>query len=158
MFGVIRRLREHTALLSRRPDEYLGPAVGAEIGEFSATTVDGVTVSRAHLKGETLVAFFAHDCSPCHRELPNFVEYAGTHPGGRERVLAVVAGNAEEAADFLTALGPVAEVVLSERDGQLTRAFGVEAFPTLLKVVPGDAGRPVVGENAVDLSRPALTA
>jgi len=54
--GVIKRLREHTDLLAAGSN---APTIGIgqEVGEFSARTVDGETVSPDLLSGETVVAF-----------------------------------------------------------------------------------------------------
>ena len=53
---VVKRLREHTDLLAAGSN---APTIGIgqEVGEFSARTVDGETVSPDLLSGETVVAF-----------------------------------------------------------------------------------------------------
>ncbi|WFB10373.1 TlpA family protein disulfide reductase [Streptomyces sp. LX-29] len=157
--GVVRRLREHTELLANANSGLpAGIAVGEEIGDFTAATVDGETLRRADLDGETVVAFFSPTCQPCRRKMPKFVEFAKAMPGGRDRVLAAVIGDPDEAAEFAAQLGPVARVVVEGDDSGLVEAFRTSAFPTLLRVSPDEAGRLVVKATDVRLDRPALVA
>jgi hypothetical protein len=121
--GLIRRLRAQDA-----PQQHAGPptalGVGAEIEDFSTTTVNGEPVSRDGLTG--LVAFFSAGCKPCHDLLPRFVEHAAGL--SRERVLAVVTGDDREAVE---ALAPVARVVAEDYDGAVTTAFQNTWAPAL---------------------------
>jgi thiol-disulfide isomerase/thioredoxin len=149
IFGVIRRLREHTEALSGLslvggPSEVILPA-GSAVGPFVAVTVDGAAVSRDDLDGETLVGFFAPGCRNCEAQLPQFVELATRHPGGPHRVLAVVVGAPEPDAAASTggagsptvaALARVARVVLARPDAEVTKAFGVQGFPAYAVVGP----------------------
>ncbi|MEU1375407.1 TlpA disulfide reductase family protein [Streptomyces triculaminicus] len=162
--GVIKRLREHTAMLTKVAD---GGApgrppvikVGEQVGEFSAVSADGEALTRTSLSGDTLVAFFSPNCGPCHEMLPKFVEYARNVPGGREQVLAVVVGTADRARGQVAELGPVARVVVQEgSDTTVTDAFQVFGFPTLLQVTADAAGRPVITRNHVDLDAPVVAA
>jgi thiol-disulfide isomerase/thioredoxin len=130
-FGVIRRLREHTALLDRRVDgmspfEATRP-VGETVDDFAASTVDGEPISRDLLTGTTLVGFFSPSCAPCRERLPTFVEQARDH----EPVLAVVVApeGDEGAPAVVDELRPVARVVREAPDGPLATAFGVHGFP-----------------------------
>lgn len=128
--GVIRRLREHTALLSERAgaaDVMLD--VGEKPGDFSATTTDGERVSRETLIGEQLVGFLSPGCGPCKEILPRFVERAAV--AGRANALAVVAPGAEDADDLVAQLEPVARVVVERDDDPVSRAFKVRGFPAL---------------------------
>ncbi|MET7301346.1 hypothetical protein [Embleya sp. NPDC005575] len=159
--GVIRRLREHAELLSSGggSGDPLDMAVGEEVGEFSTSMVDGEPLTRGMLAEETLVAFFSPGCEPCREKLPRFVEHARTLPGGRDRVLAAVVGDAGEAAAFVAELSPFARVVVEAGpDDALGRAFRARSYPTLLRVAPDDAGRLVVTANRVDLGRSAAAA
>jgi thiol-disulfide isomerase/thioredoxin len=134
--GVIRRLREHSALLALRSPFPLGEtiaAAGTTIGDFAAFATDGEPVRRDLLADRTLVGFFAPDCAPCREMLPTFVAYA-TVAGGRQRVLAVVVGESETAAEYLAALEPVARAVIEPPDGPVAVAFHVQGFPALAVV------------------------
>jgi hypothetical protein len=117
--------------------------------------VEGEPLRQGSLSEEMLVAFFSPTCEPCRKKLPKFVDYARTLPGGRDRVLAAVVGDAEEAATFVAELSPVARVVAEPHDGALGTAFKARSFPTLLRVAPDGEGRLVVTANHVDLDRPA---
>lgn len=153
-FGVIRRLREHNELLTSRLGRGAGmssglPNVGGRVAPFTATTVDGEVVTAADLTGSALIAVFSTSCAPCRDKLPGFVAAAAAHPGGPQRVLAVVVGLGEEATTFLNALSSVARVVREKDHGAVSTALGVSAFPTFVLV---DAGG-FVGAAAHDLSR-----
>jgi hypothetical protein len=155
--GVIRRLREHTELLANMGGGGGPPAVaiGEEIGEFATFTVDGESLSREHLADDTLVAFLSPDCSPCHEKLPKIVEFARATRDRRDRVLAIVVGDADRADPFTAALRSVARVVVEGHDGALTAAFKTSIFPTLLRVASDENGRIVVTANHVELDQPA---
>ncbi|KOX16328.1 redoxin family protein [Nocardiopsis sp. NRRL B-16309] len=138
--GVIRRLKEHTALIgelrssaSGAPVQIMLPA-GEEVGDFSARTTDGAAVSRGTLGGETLVGVFSPGCSACAEQMPLFTELAASFPGGRDRVLAVVVGDAEESAEEVAALTPVARVVQEAHGGDASAALGVNGFPALARI------------------------
>ena len=131
--GVIRRLREHTGLLSARggaTDVMLD--VGEIPGDFSAATTDGEHVSRDTLIGEQLVGFLSPGCGPCKEILPQFVERAAV--AGRANALAVVAPGAEDADGLVAQLEPVARVVVERDDDSVSRAFKVRGFPALCRL------------------------
>jgi thiol-disulfide isomerase/thioredoxin len=131
--GVVRRLREHGDSLARlsasgpSPMVRLGP--GSEVGDFTATTVDGETITRDLVTG--VVAFLSTGCEPCQEMLPRLVDYARAAPGGRVEVLAVIAGDREEAMEKAAVLAPVARVIVEESHGPVTVAFQNEWFPAL---------------------------
>jgi thiol-disulfide isomerase/thioredoxin len=155
--GVIRRLRDHTTQLARvsvHAEDAILPT-GSRVGDFSVTTVDGEPVSADGLAGRTLVGFFSPGCPACERLLPAFVAYAESVPGGRERVLAVVAGDSDEAAGHVEALQECARVVRAGHDDELLQAFSVKAFPGVCMVEPD---RTVVAAGADLTGFPALTA
>src|SRR4051794_27751864 len=117
-FGVIRRLREHTEQLAERPAggrRELVIGVGAAPDDFVAMTTAAEPVSRASIAGGQLVGFFTPGCAPCEELAPRFLDRAMTTPGGRERVLAVVAAEPGEAADMVRQFEPVAKVVVEPR-------------------------------------------
>ncbi|WP_026212553.1 TlpA family protein disulfide reductase [Longispora albida] len=140
--GVIRRLREHTELLSRRGSvaDDRTPQPGQVIGEFSS----GGLVT-ADLGERTLVGFFSPSCAPCKEMLPSFVELAKGYAG--PVVAVVVAAGDEDAPGSVAALEPVARVVVEAPGGAAGKAFGVSAWPTFL-VVSG--GRVEVAGHDVD--------
>jgi hypothetical protein len=153
-FGVIRRLREHTELLSDGAQSggaftTMLPA-GETVAPFTAAAVDGRSVSREAIDDATLFAALAVGCEACGEKLPGFVELAASHPGGRERVLVVVvASDDEAAAPFVSELSPLATVVREGNQGPVAAAFGVTGFPAFAMVAPGG----VVRASAVNPAR-----
>ncbi|MBP8531683.1 hypothetical protein GWI24_00265 [Streptomyces sp. MK37H] len=157
--GVIKRLREHGELLAARAVDRPRSAIelGEQVGEFATHTVDGEPLSRATMTGTTLVGFFTPTCGPCKEQLPKFMEYARTMPGGRDRVLAAVVGDEDLAAPMVAELRSVAKVVTQTRNEEpMGAAFEIMAFPTVLMVAPDAEGDVVVTDDAVDLSRPTV--
>ncbi|MFG6192716.1 hypothetical protein [Nonomuraea sp. JJY05] len=152
-FGVIRRLRAHTAELERLGNNGMWtsdliPAPGHKVGDLAASTLDGDPVSAATFAEQTLVAFFSQGCSACEDKLPEFVSQAGAVPGGRDRVLAVVSGEPAQMTETLDALSPVARVVAGQQAAPVIDAFAVRAFPTFSLV---EAGTVLASDN--DLAR-----
>ncbi|MFB6714178.1 TlpA family protein disulfide reductase [Streptomyces sp. NPDC056358] len=153
--GVVKRLREHTALLaSARPDAGYepgpGPApgaivVGEEVGPFSATSADGEPVSQDTVTSDTLVAFFSPGCAPCQDEVPRFVQHIRASALSRDLAWAVVVGDAEECTPFVSELAPVARVFVEQPGGPLGRAFRTSAFPTVLRMAPAPGAGPGIG-------------
>lgn len=131
--AVVRRLREHTELLSRdRPAPPPSVPVGTRAGDFEVPDVEGRKLSRADLPGTTLIGFFSPDCSACEERLPEFVEYATRRSAVLARTVAVIVGTEEAAERQRDLLVPVARVVIEPPHGPAGSAFGVRAFPTLL--------------------------
>jgi peroxiredoxin len=125
---------------------------GSKAPEFEATTVSGMRYSLADLTGSrSAVAFFSVSCTPCHTQLPEFVAYARTIPGGASQVIAVVSGDGEHereaAAHFTDELAAVASVVVEPRQGPLATAFSVQGFPTFYAL--DESGRIEAGGVAV---------
>jgi hypothetical protein len=123
---------------------------------FATHDVDGVPVGRDSLTGPTLVFFLAPGCAPCTELLPGLVSRAHTHPGGRQRVLAVVvARNREEGEYYVTELAGVARVVVevSGEPRPVVSAFGTRAFPAVYLL---DAGARVLASGAGNMALSAL--
>jgi hypothetical protein len=129
-FGVVRRLRVHSALLS----EY-GGAESAVIGlspgdvpeQFALRSDDGEQVLGP--AGLRVAAFFSSTCSACPEQVPAFVEYLRSNHVERDSVLAVVVGSAGEPVPYLTQLGEVARVRAEPEAAELTTAFKVTGYP-----------------------------
>jgi hypothetical protein len=158
-FGVIRRLREHNDLLadgagaSRGVPTLLG--VGESIAPFTGTAVDGSVVSLDGLADLTLVGVFAPGCEACEGKLPVFVSQAGSFPGGRQNVLAlVIASDDDSAAPYVDTLAEVAVVVREDSHGPVSAALGITGYPSFAHVAGG-----VLRSSALDprrLPAPAL--
>jgi peroxiredoxin len=142
--GVVRRLREQTAELAelrgRAPTggAEISLPIGATVGPFEAATVDGRTVTLASFGDRPLVGFFSPSCKPCKERLPGFVQHAAGRPGGRDAVLAVVAGTREASVDYVEQLRAVATVVVEPDQGSVQKAFGVTGFPSFLLIRDGE--------------------
>jgi hypothetical protein len=110
------------------------PKPGARIPEFVASTVDGRQLSGLPGGGEVLVGIFAPGCSLCQGAAAEFIELAATR-FANDRALAVIEGTAEEAADYVELLSPVARVVVGPRgENPVIAALDITAFPTILLV------------------------
>ncbi|CAL9610616.1 hypothetical protein SUDANB121_05644 [Nocardiopsis dassonvillei] len=136
--GVIRRLKEHTELIGNLsgagiPDRTV-LAPGERSGPFTATTEDGEPVDAGALSGPALVAVFSPGCGACAEQLPHFIDRAAAFPGGRDGVLAVLAGAPAEVAEEARRLAPVARVVVDGPGGAVADALGVRAFPAFLRL------------------------
>jgi hypothetical protein len=135
-YGVIRRLREHNELLAQRPvglpDLIIG--AGSAVGAFTASTVDGDSLNADDLAPGTVVGFFSPGCSACVEKLPRFVDASAAHPGGQDRVLAVVVGPEDAAAEYVSALSPKARVVVAPHGSEIEKAFVVKGYPSFALV------------------------
>lgn len=139
-FAVIRQVRRYGELLASRGAGRGQPAwhiqAGSPIPEFTAATVSGGRVSLSDLIGaRSLIAFFAVGCPPCRVQLPEFIRYARSFPGGAAQVLAVVVesgGKREEKSDdYVRELAGVATVVVEPHGGLAAQAFSVSGQPTI---------------------------
>lgn len=128
-FGVIRRLREHTTILSGvRDPGPIGLAAGQSPGAFSAVTTAGDLVTDDD--GLRVVAFFSASCSACPEQVPPFADYVTSHHIGRGDVLAVVVKDpASDDPPYLPVLTEAVQVCVEPDGGDLARAFRVQGFP-----------------------------
>ncbi|NUR82608.1 MAG: TlpA family protein disulfide reductase, partial [Nonomuraea sp.] len=109
-------------------------APGTAIGEVTAPSAGGGAVSRAFFSGPSVVAIFSTECASCLERLPEFTAYlAQSRP---ERVLAVIAGDPDEARHFTREL-ETATVVVEPMGGPVSRALRVSQFPSFY-LVDGD--------------------
>jgi hypothetical protein len=129
-FGIIRRLREHTALLSEQAHADL-PVTGLAAGEIPApfTVVTTDEQLQAGPAGLRLVAFFSSSCSICPKRVPAFADYVRTNSLGHDGVLAVVLGAADKPVPYLDELRAVARTRLEPEDGELAKVFKVSGYP-----------------------------
>lgn len=132
-FGVIRRLREHSALLRDRPAHSADrPVITLSPGElpesFVATTLDGSALTGP--AGLRLVGFFSSSCSACPERVPSFTEYVRANEIDRSEVLAVLLMHDRTAPpDYLSELELVAQVSAQPDDSAVVDAFNVDGFP-----------------------------
>jgi thiol-disulfide isomerase/thioredoxin len=156
-FGVIRRLREHTSMLTgagARGSEppAIGLAAGKPPGLFSAVTTSGEEVTG--VAGLRVVAFFSSWCSTCPERVPPFVEYLSEHRIGRDSVLAVVAADNSTPAPYLEQLAEVALACVEPTGGEIATAFQVKGFPAFF-LLDADGVVAVNGYDPATLPEPA---
>jgi hypothetical protein len=130
-FGLIRRMRMG---IDTTPQRSLPmPTIGQPVGEFSAVSIDDLRVDEQSVSvEETLVAFLSPTCEPCQR----LTEQMLRRPPAEEFYFFMTGEDsaAREAAGALRELGTVC--VISDDSG-VRQAFGVGAFPTVIRVVDG---------------------
>lgn len=150
LFGVIRRLREHTELLAQHgvgsatgsvrklpPGHEVAALPGSVVPAYTTTTVDGEHVAGGGPEAPTLVGVFSPGCSACTEQLPAFLEFAGRHRGGRDRVLAVVSGDPGDRPGYVDQLRPVARLVVGEPATAVTEALQVRGYPAFALIEDG---------------------
>jgi thiol-disulfide isomerase/thioredoxin len=112
------------------------PSEGLRVGEFSTGAIDGRTITdRDVAEGSVLVGFFADGCPNCARLVAD-LGIAQPH----ERMVAFVAGQrGDELTDRLTAdlSGWCDAVAVVGVGDQVSQAFNLQAFPTLIRLVDG---------------------
>lgn len=152
--AVLRRLQERTASFGPSgpygPDDALDRLVGTAVPDVVglAGALPEVDLAGAVSGQPTLIAFFTTACPSCRTEVVEFARAAGREPGSPATVLAVIAGDDADGRSRLTAtLGGVAVVLTEPEDGPVTRAFGVQAFPTIART--DGAGRVVAASASV---------
>jgi len=157
--GVVRRLRQHSELLSGKSQTLAAPGdgmlpVGASPSEFEATTVTGQIVSRAEISGTTLLGFFSPECSQCLKYAPEFAAYVAGLPVAERRALAVVVGPEGETQELVTSLGDALQVVVEPAGGAVSSAYQVAGFPCLGVVT--DGGMVVESDLTIDRLRASV--
>ncbi|GAA0911304.1 TlpA family protein disulfide reductase [Virgisporangium aurantiacum] len=155
--GVIRRLRQHTELLSggaapvELPTTDPTVSVGSRPGSFSVMAVDGEPVS---IPGPTIVGFFAPDCSSCVAKVSDFVLGVVDLGYDRANVLAVAIGEPPATDRLSTTLGRAARVVVEPMDGPVATAFAVHGVPAMCRL--DETGTVVAtGRDLTEISAPA---
>ncbi|MEE1824895.1 TlpA disulfide reductase family protein [Streptomyces sp. BE20] len=111
---------------------------GTPVPEFRAVSRQDGPVSRADFSGgRAVVGFFSASCGPCLEQAPDFVKAVTDHPGGRDRVVAVVKGAGAVAEELAAMLAPVAKVVVEPAgvvEGSVAESFGVVRWPSYVEV------------------------
>ena len=157
--GVIRRLREHTTQLANVGSGGMppGPGVGDEINEFATTAIDETPVSDKDLSNFALVSVMSPGCGPCEEKLPKLVALLEEGHLQKKSVLAVIAGNEEDAVPMITALRDLAVVVREDSGtGAVQDATGIRSYPTMFTASGGKFASMV--HNLEDLKKKAAKA
>jgi hypothetical protein len=130
-FGVIRRLREHEEMIGKSGPVTMPPAIGLLPSEhpaaFTAVTAGGDLLTGP--SGLRIAAFFSTTCSVCPGRVEPFLGYLGRHQIAPHRALAVVVAPGGDPPPYLDRLAAAARICLEQEDGELAKAFKVQAFP-----------------------------
>lgn len=136
-FGVVRRLREHTAQLAARtgPTASISELVpGERPAAYQAEAEDGATIGE--YSGLRMVAFFSTECSICPERVPTFTDYLRVHGLPRDRAAAVLCGPNTDKAPYRPVLRELAMVGDDGEDGPLAKAFRIIGFPAFVLLAP----------------------
>jgi hypothetical protein len=132
-FGVVRRLREHSGLLSQQLTlpEVTQLLPGQAPDAFTAVSAAGRQLHNA--TGVRVAAFFSTQCSVCPERVQPFIDYVSGQGFSQDDVLAVVVGNGKPdgsaAAPYVDQLARVATVCTEHDGGGVSTAFKVTGFP-----------------------------
>ena len=144
------RARVLETTLQRENEE---PAlIGQTAPVFSATTLDGRTVSLADFHGQkkVVVSFWASWCGPCRLEMPTLTEfYKKNHTTSSDfEFLAVsIDEDTKDATDFATAQNLIFPVLLDPKQ-KVANAYDVEGIPTMF-IIDKD-GKVIYGHYGYD--------
>ena len=147
--AIVRRMRTMNPV--QLPPEPLSQ--GSPIRPFTATTINGRTVSEYDLRGgQALVGYFSPGCPPCEAALPRFISYAAGLD--RERVLAVIVDDTGTGAGDPT-LEAVAQVVVASEHAPVVEALSAYGYPAVFLL--DEDGRVVAADTTVE-GLPMVTA
>lgn len=125
LFAVLRRLREYGAELDQ-----LRALVGAGTLGGSGALLGRPFPALPGARPE-LVGFFSVGCPACHTQAPLFEAEAAGRPA-----VAVVIGEAAEAAGLAEAFDAGLTVVTGPESGRLAAELGVTTYPTFVRLGP----------------------
>lgn len=129
-WGTARRDR----VAGEYPPPHLAHLIGHEPSEFVATGVDDREIATADLHNRPwLLGFFSTGCAPCHERAPEFAALARETPDS----IAVVTGGGAERNDLVGLLDGSSIVLVDAAAATVVRAFGIDAFPTLVQTQDG---------------------
>ena len=136
-------------------------AAGTAAPRLEGEAPDGSTVIVGGAGDEpTLVAFLAHWCPHCQRELPLLVDLAGQGAFDGVRTVAVLTGTNSAAPNYppvawLEEEGWTGDVLLDDESSTAAAAYGLAGYPVLVLL---DAGGDVVARTSGELPAEAVAA
>jgi hypothetical protein len=133
LVGVIRRLRDHESRQGAASAPRLSLPVGSRIAGFATVSSTGEAVTSDALGRRTAIGVFSPTCAPCHRQLPDFIEYARRSGDA----FAVVMTDGGDHREMAARLEPVCPVVIEPQGGPVTAALNVIGTPVMLLVEDG---------------------
>jgi hypothetical protein len=146
-FAMIRRLKANE-LAGQEDADSFRPKVGAAVGEFSSTAVDGSTWDSATLGlGMHTIVFLLPNCGGC----AAMIDRLAPAEQPDRSIVVVVSGIAADPSvvSLMNKLPRDLKVVVAQLGGEISQAFGVGTFPTVVQVADGMVA--AVGETFADL-------
>jgi hypothetical protein len=129
--AVIRKLRDHSARLSRVTLPATLLPAGTEVAEVATVDRYGEAIDGAWLRnGMKLVIFMSATCSACIDQLPDAAARAGGFPGGPDSILTAVVGADGNSAEIVSAFDGIARLVQGAQVDSVVSAFQVSAYPS----------------------------
>ena len=105
------------------------PKVGSPAHDFTATTVDGKTVSLSSFKGHAVwLTFGASWCSPCQAEAPDIEAAFKRHSAEGVVVLGIAREEASKALDFGQRVG-LTYPQIADTNSSISDAYRVDGIP-----------------------------
>jgi thiol-disulfide isomerase/thioredoxin len=115
-----------------------GPATGAALPAFQLPDLAGQPVQAEQLKrGVVVLNFWFTSCAPCRQEIPELSAFAREHPEVPLYGISVDVGMPPERLRALSERLGVGYPVLHDVDGQVSRLFAVDLYPTTVIVHDG---------------------
>ena len=154
-FGVIRRLREHTELLSQTgvPDmPVTGLAAGEPVTAFSVLTLSGELLDDA--SSLRVAGFFSSACSACPERVEPFTQYLAGHRVAPESVLSVVVTPHDSLPPYAHRLSESGRVCVVRDDSEVVKAFRISGFPAFC-VLDADGAVVAASYDPATLPAPA---
>ncbi len=111
------------------------PRIGAALGEFSLSDINGKNVRLSDYQGKpVLINAWATWCPPCKAEMPLLNQYYQSHASQGFTLLAVNAGDSrDQAASFANQNG-LAFPVLLDPGTRLLGQMAIDSFPTSILI------------------------
>jgi hypothetical protein len=131
------KLVEERGMRSSGTRPELLPATGLEIGGFATTTLDGTAISDQDFQTDDgVIALFVSSTCPACDQLKKDLR---SHPLDEPAVVFVLGGTSDEVDfDALSGVSTVSSQVIWLGDNsEPGLAFGVQAYPTLIRVARG---------------------
>lgn len=146
--------------LPPRPDSGADPAAGTTAPSLEGVSTNGTPTMVSPTGEPTVIAFMAHWCPHCQRELPELVEAADSGDLDDVRSVVVLTGTQSNAPNYPPSAwiqdeGWEGEVLVDDERGSAAEAFGLTSYPYLV-VLDGDGE--VVARAAGAIGRSGIEA